>query len=305
QGSGNKWALEVGGVLEEGVLRPTTPELRLADMDRDGVDATVMYGPTDPFAIDEPELRRECYRAYDDWLLDFQASRPDRLSGVAQLCHEDPAAARDELERLAKRGIRHVNVLAARADPPVYDEAWEPFWALAEETGIPVAFHLVVITPRVRVENGVVERAVFGITQAMQLMEPITGLIVTGVLDRYPKLKIVMAESGLSWIPHVIQSLDNQYNKGKAGRLDRGGASQLLPSEYFKRQIWMTFQDDPYGIRMLPLLYEDKVMWASDYPHPASTWPYSQSVIARQLEGMPEPLRQKLLCGNARALNGI
>jgi len=113
QGSGNKWALEVAGVMEEGVLRPTTPELRLADMDRDGVDATVMYGPTDPFAIEEPELRRECYRAYDDWLIEFSSAKPDRLVGVAQLCHEDPAAARDELERVAKLGIRHVNVLAA------------------------------------------------------------------------------------------------------------------------------------------------------------------------------------------------
>jgi len=305
QGSGNKWALEVAGVMEEGVLRPTTPELRLADMDRDGVDATVMYGPTDPFAIEEPELRRECYRAYDDWLIEFSSAKPDRLVGVAQLCHEDPAAARDELERVAKLGIRHVNVLAARATPPVYEPEWEPFWALAEETGIPVAFHLAVDTRRVRVQNSAVERAVFGIMQPMQLMEPIAGLIVTGVLDRHPKLKLVMAESGLAWIPHVIQSLDNQWTKGKQGRLDRGNVSELLPSEYFKRQIWMTFQDDPYGVHMLPLFYEDKVMWASDYPHPASTWPYSREVIDRQLKGIPETLCKKLLCDNARALNGL
>jgi predicted TIM-barrel fold metal-dependent hydrolase len=292
-------------VLEEGVLRPTIPDLRLQDMDRDGVDATIMYGPTDPFAIDDPELRRESYRAYDDWLVDFQAARPDRLVAVAQLCHEDPEAARNELERVVKLGIRHVNVLAARANPPVYDEAWEPFWALAEETGVPVAFHLVVITPRTRVQSAAVERAVFGVTQAMQLMEPIVGLIVTGVLDRYPNLKIVMAESGLSWIPHVIQSLNNAWNKAKSGRLDRGGTSQLLPSEYFQRQIWMTFQDDPFGVHMLPLLYEDKVMWASDYPHPASTWPYSKQVIDKQVKTLREPLQRKLLCDNARALNGL
>jgi predicted TIM-barrel fold metal-dependent hydrolase len=88
--------------MREGELRPTTAELRLTDMDRDGADASVMYGPTDPMAIADPELRRCCYEAYNDWLIDFCAARPERLIGVAQLSMEDPAFARDELERLAQ-----------------------------------------------------------------------------------------------------------------------------------------------------------------------------------------------------------
>ena len=104
QGSGAMWAIERGGVMREGELRPTNAELRLVDMDRDGAEASIMYGPTDPMPIADPELRRACYEAYNDWLIDFCAAKPERLIGVAQLSLEDPEAARGELERLAKRG---------------------------------------------------------------------------------------------------------------------------------------------------------------------------------------------------------
>lgn len=76
QGSGAKWAIEAAGVMQEGVLRPTVAELRLADMDRDGIQASIMYGPTDPFAIDDPELRRLCYRAFDDFIFEMSSASP-------------------------------------------------------------------------------------------------------------------------------------------------------------------------------------------------------------------------------------
>src|SRR5215470_14160931 len=154
QGSGAMWAIERAGVMREGELRPTTAELRLIDMDRDGADASVMYGPTDPMPIVDPDLRRCCYEAYNDWLIEFCASKPERLIGVAQLSLEDPIIARDELARLAKRGgLRHVNILASRANPPVYDDAWERFWTLAEEIGIPIGFHLAVLVKRTRLDE--------------------------------------------------------------------------------------------------------------------------------------------------------
>ena len=224
QGSGAKWALEVGGVLREGELRPTTPELRLADMDRDGVDASVMYGPTDPFVIDDPELRRAVYQVYNDWLIEFDSASPERLLGVAQLPMDDAEAARDEMQRLAKKGMRLFNVLAARADPPVYDPSWEPFWAAAEELDVPIAFHLAVDVRRAprdapQASNPLVAGAVRTTMnmQGFQLVEPMAGLIFNGVLDRYPKLRLIMAEAGLAWVPHMIQSFDF-YNK----RLRRG-----------------------------------------------------------------------------------
>ncbi len=318
QGSGAKWALERGGVMREGELRPTVPEMRLEDMDRDGVDASVMYGPTDPLNVADPELRRACYRAYNDWLVDFCAAKPDRLIGVGHLSLEDPEFAREELERMAKQGVRHFNILAARANPPVYNKRWEPFWSLAEETGIPIGFHLCVVVKRTRPESAENEDPwvaaatnVAANHQGFQLIAPITGLIFTGMLDRHPKLKLVMAEAGLAWVPNMIQSLDTHCRRLKEGRrlIGKEGDAQhlpeMMPSEYFPRNIWITFEDDPAGVKMLGLLDENRVMWASDYPHPASTWPYSQQVIENQMHGVPEGVQQKILNGNARALYGL
>jgi predicted TIM-barrel fold metal-dependent hydrolase len=319
QGSGAMWAIERGGAMRPGELRPTTAELRLSDMDRDGADASIMYGPTDPMPIADPELRRRSYEAYNDWLSEFCAANPERLIGVPQLSLEDPLAARDELERLAKRGARHVNLLASRANPPVYDEAWEPFWALAEEVDIPVGFHLAVVVKKTRLDEGdhnannLVIRVASRFAQeppGMQLLEPMTGLIFAGVLDRHPGLRIVMAEAGLAWVPSMIQGLDIWYQRTRDGRRLTGEGPiplpRLLPSEYFHRQIWISFVDDPLGVKMVGnVLDVDKVMFGSDYPHPASTWPDSQKVIGEQWQGVSAEVRHKITRENARALFGI
>jgi predicted TIM-barrel fold metal-dependent hydrolase len=320
QGSGAMWAIERGGVMREGELRPTTADLRLTDMDRDGVDASVMYGPTDPLAIADPELRRCCYEAYNDWLIEFCAAKPERLIGVAQLSMEDPEFAREELERLSKRGrLRHFNILASRANPPVYGQAWEPFWALAEEVDMPIGFHLAVLVKKIRLDQEDREAANLVITVAsrfakdppgIQLLEPITGLIFSGVLDRHPRLKIVMAEAGLVWVPSMIQGLDIWYQRTRDGRRLTGDGPvtlpKMLPSDYFHRQIWISFVDDPLGVKMVgSILDPDKVMFGSDYPHPASTWPYSQQVIEEQMQDISPHIRKKIVRDNARALFGI
>ncbi|HEX2227883.1 MAG TPA: amidohydrolase family protein [Candidatus Binatia bacterium] len=320
QGSGAMWAIERGGVMRDGELRPTTADLRLADMDRDGADASIMYGPTDPMPIADPELRRLCYQAYNDWLVEFCAADPARLIGVAQLSMEDPVAAREELARVAQRGaLRHVNILASRAAPPIYDEDWEPFWTLAEEVNIPVGFHLAVLVKRTRLDekhrrakNAVVATASRFAQEppGIQLLEPITGLIFAGVLDRHPGLRIVMAEAGLAWVPSMIQGLDIWYQRTREGRRLTGDGAislpKMLPSEYFHRQIWISFVDDPLGVKMVgSILDSDKVMFGSDYPHPASTWPNSQQVMQEQWQGMSSQVRQRITRGNARALFGL
>jgi len=111
---GRRTALEKGGVLEPGVLRPTTTELRLTDMDRDGIDATVMYGPIVPLLIQDPDLREVCYRAYNDWLAEFCATAPDRLVGAGLIPIDDPKTAADEVRHLNQIGLRTGMFLAAR-----------------------------------------------------------------------------------------------------------------------------------------------------------------------------------------------
>jgi predicted TIM-barrel fold metal-dependent hydrolase len=307
QASGNAWAIERGGSLEVDVLRPTTAELRLADMDRDGVQASIMYGPPDPFFIDDPEIRRATFRAFNDWVLEFEKAAPERLVAVAQLDYLDPEFSADEFERTAALGIRHVNVLAATAEPSWYEKEWDRFWAIANETKIPVGSHLTVVVQRERRDPSKPNYggAVFNLGQ--QLVEPYAGLILRGTFDRYPDVRTVMAESQVSWVPNMIQTLDNGWERGRAGTIPGiFAACEQKPSEYFAKNIWMTFQDDPFGVQMLPMLFEDRVMWASDYPHPASTWPDSQRIIKRQLDGVVEDsTREKLLFKNAQELYGL
>ena len=309
---GRRHALEKGGVLEYGVLRPTTTELRLADMDRDGIDATVMYGPIVPLFIKDPDLRRACYRAYNDWLAEFCATAPDRLIGVGLLPIDDAEAAADELRYLKQIGLRQSMFLAARANPPLWQKFWEPLWQAGEETGLPIGFHLgggvrsAIDGPEGNTVGNVGVRVACG---TMQLDEALACLTFGGVFERYPGLKVVLAETGIGWIPYLLERMDDTFNRIVDAKeyWNRYGGIPLtkMPSEYFRRQVWATFQLDHVGLRLLDLVGEDRVMWASDYPHADSTFPESQKAIEEQFRGIAPETRRRVLCENARQLYGL
>jgi uncharacterized protein len=301
-------ALERAGLDEPGVLRPTDATLRLIDMDRDGIDATVMYGPVAALDIAEPELRSATYAAYNDWLAEFCASNPRRLIGVAMVPAEDPAWATTELARLAAGGvIRQVSMHIARANPPIYDDAWLPFWDLIESSGIIASFHLVLTKAMV---TGLDDRAyrIFDTSKEFitQFLDPITGMLGRGILEQRPNVKLVLAESGLGWLPWLLQDMDYRYERLRSmGSYwdSRGGIGLTRPpSETFRRQVWVTFQDDQVGLDQLAYYGPDKVMWACDYPHPDSTFPESAAVVARLTGHLDPALRRRLLHDNAASL---
>lgn len=311
--SGRRLALDRGGVLVPGVLRPTTPALRLEDMARDGVDASVMYGPIVPLLIEDPELRRVCYRAYNDWLAEFCASAPERFVGAGLLPINEPQEAADELRYLKQSGLRHAMFLAARAEPALWDDAWEPLWAAGEETGIPIGFHLGggVRTGQysgpLNLHPG--NMGVKVSSSPMQMDEPLIGVIFTGALERHPGLRLVLAETGIGWLPYLLERMDESYEKFVDAKeyWDAHGGLRITmpPSQYFKRQVWATFQTDRPGLRLLDFLGADRVMWASDYPHADSTWPDSQKFIAEQFRDIDTGARQRILCDNAKELYGL
>lgn len=304
-------ALERAGLDRPGELRPTTPELRLADMDRDGVDATVMYGPVRALDVRDPTLRSEVHRAYNDWLTSFCSASPDRLLGVAVVPAEDPAAAADEVERLAEGGrTRQVSLHVARATESVHAPAWERFWDIIEASGIIASFHLVLegwMLEGIDREPTAVYRTTRGFIT--QFLEPFVSLVGHGILERRPGARVVLAESGLGWLPWVVQEMDYRFRRLQDNRAyweERGGLDlQVAPSEIFRRQVWVTFQDDQAGLDLLHHFGEDKVMWASDYPHPDSTWPESAAAIERQTAGLDPVARRRLLHDNAAALYGL
>jgi predicted TIM-barrel fold metal-dependent hydrolase len=310
---GRRTALEKGGVLEPGVLRPTTTALRLADMDRDSVDATVMYGPIVPLLIADPELRRVCYRAYNEWLAEFCATAPDRLLGAGLIPIDDAKSAADEVRHLKQLRLRTGMFLAARVDVPLWDESWEPLWDAAAETGIVIGFHLggglrtVTFSGPKASDPG--NMGVRVACSTLQMDEPLAAVIFSGALERHPQLKIVLAETGIGWLPYMVERMDDSYQRfldaGDFWRAHGGLQLTIAPSAYFRRQVWATFQIDHVGLRLLDVIGDDRVMWASDYPHADSTWPDSQKAIAANFKDVADPARRRILCDNARALYGL
>jgi predicted TIM-barrel fold metal-dependent hydrolase len=282
-------------------------------MDRDGVDATVMYGPIVPLLIPDPELRRVCYRAYNDWLAEFCATAPKRLVGVGLIPIDDARSAAEEVRYLKKIGVRTGMLLAARVQTPLWEDAWEPLWEAGAESGLPIGFHLsgghrtvVMSGPKAHAPGNMGVRVS---CSTIQMDEPLAAVIFSGALERHPGLKIVLAETGIGWLPYMLERMDDTYQKfldapdfwQKAGGL----AITMPPSAYFRRQIWATFQTDRAGLRLLDTLGEDRVMWASDYPHADSTWPESQKAIAENFRDVPPRARRRVLCDNARELYGL
>jgi uncharacterized protein len=309
-------ALDRGGA-DETERRPARADLRLADMDRDGVEAQVMYGPVTSMIVADPALRTACVQAYNDWLIEFCSAAPRRLLGVAILPPEDPAAARDEVYRIAKTGgIRQANLQIARAAPPIHDAAWEPLWTAFEETGLLLSFHVVVFgaggallgTPA-----GLQDKtaSVFNSTKLFmgQFLDPFVDLFAWGVFERHPRLRLVMAESGVGWLPWIVQELDYRFwrlHEAKEYWDQRGGIDlRTKPSELFRRQVWVSFQDDEVAMALLPFYGDGHLLWASDYPHPDSTWPNSRRVIDRQMGHLSPEVRRQLTRDNAVRLYGL
>ena len=138
----------------------------------------------------------------------------------------------------------------------------------------------------------------------MQLDETLAGLIFSGILEKRPRIKFVMGEAGLGWIPYVIERLDHELHK--YGSKIKDHKIEMLPSEIFARQVFTTYEDEKLGVELIPRIGVDNVMWASDYPHGDSTWPHSRKALAESplAQHGPEVLR-KVTCENAARVYGF
>jgi len=298
------------GMYDQSERRPANAELRLADMDRDGVRAHVIFGPIFQISTEDPVLRAACYRVYNDWLLDFCKAAPDRLLGVPML-PENPDGATQELLRLAaKGGVRQVTLMIANINPKLDDGAWEKLWTALEATGIILSWHITVFGSRDPRAAGKAA-SVFENTKFFManFLEPFVDLFAWGILERHPRLKMVMAEAGTGWLPWLVQELDYRHWRlweAKEFWADKGGAAlETKPSELFKRQIYATFQEDAAAMSLIPFFGEGHLLWASDYPHPDSVWPNSRAAIERQMKDLSPEMRGKLTRDNAAKLYGL
>jgi predicted TIM-barrel fold metal-dependent hydrolase len=243
-------------------------------------------------------------RAYNDWAAEFNAVSPNRLVVLAMLPSHDPEVARAELERAASLGHRGALLSVFDAPDPPFEDAWERFWATANHLAVPISFHLGAGLHSIKVRPGS-WRMTAGVAVApLQLDEVLAGMIMSGILDRYPDVRVVLGEAGLGWVPYVLERLDHEHEKY------RGVVQDVVlpetPRTYFRRQVFLTYEEDHLGLELLHHVGATNVMWASDYPHGDSTWPYSRNAIQESGLGTLSPAdRQLILWDNAARLYGI
>ncbi|MGI4876760.1 MAG: amidohydrolase family protein [Janthinobacterium lividum] len=306
-------ALDRGGIVDQTERRPGVPALRLADMDRDGLYTHVIFGPVTSIRIEEEEFRDACYRAYNEWLADYCSIAPDRLIGVAMLPPYPEAAAR-ELRWLADGGkCKQANIQIAEAEPRLADKRWEPVFDLLETSGIILSFHVTVFAKAGAAfdPNKGSPGATFLHAKSFveQFLDPFVDLFAWGILERHPKMKIVIAESGVGWVPWVVEELDYRHWRlweSEAYWADKGGIPhKTKPSDLFKRQIYGTFQQSPTAMRLLEFWGPDNLLWATDYPHPDSIWPNSRAIAAETMAHLPPETIRRLTHDNAAKLYGI
>jgi predicted TIM-barrel fold metal-dependent hydrolase len=165
---------------------------------------------------------------------------------------------------------------------------------------MPVSLHA--ITGMGESQTSLSERYMLSTVISHEVEKSFSVLIFSGVLDRFPELKIVSAENNCGWLPYYLQRMDRTFERS---RYAAGFKLQLKPSEYFRRQMYCTYIDDYVGVASRHFIGVDKLMWSSDYPHQASSWPHSQEVVARDFKDASAEDRFKITRGNVATLYGF
>jgi predicted TIM-barrel fold metal-dependent hydrolase len=291
---------------KKGLRRPGDPHLRVKELDRDGVDAEVIYGILAACAMmKNPQAANEMLRIYNDFMNDFCSHYPDRLIGLACLPYSDIAAAAAEVRRVAKLGVRGVELSCSWHMSPMWHPMWDPLWEAVNEVQLPLHFHSFPIADpdsRKQLEPPIRRRGVYSSKCTVQttMWVILTGLMAAAVFERYPNIRVVLGESGIGWIPHVLEWLDFEYEDQF-----RDLQLKLRPSEYWRRQCKATFQCDRIGLKLLEEMGVETVMWGSDYPHPDGVWPESDKAIEEQFGHLPVEVTHKMTCENASKFYGL
>ena len=289
--------------LEVAIIGDWDAADRLRDQARDGVSAEVIF-PTFAlqacFASDDPGLQRALCRAYNSWAA--EAFADVRLLAVGMVSMLDIDGAAEDAARLAEQGFRALFLPAQVPTRPYNDAAYDRFWAVAEELGLPLTFHSGSgHEPRVvRGPGGAVVNYLMG----AQLDGPMVLLTMAagGALDRFPGLRVVTVETGASWLAWIMTQADSIYEDHAMWADPK---LSLKPSELIRRQCAATFMYDPVAIHNRAITGVETLMWGNDYPHPEGTWPDSQDRYAAQFEGVSDEDLHAIVAGNAARVFGF
>ena len=279
------------------------PVERLRAMDRDGVDAELLFSDLSAFRIFHRVVDgwKETARAFNDRGAEFAATDPERLLVSYQLPLVEIEYAVSELSRLV--GDHHARAVhlptkpTAIGLPDYHHERYDPLWGALSEMEIPVCIHLGVEDDLwdIAQRDPTPQMGVFTSQPAMRLSEQLGFLLLSGMLERFPLLRFVFVEPGLGWVPHYLEKLDQMATSGAYVF----PAITELPSFYFHRQVSLTFMDEKRGVAMRHDIGVENIMWSTDFPHPACTWPGSRAVVDELMDGVPADEAFLMVYGNA------
>ena len=300
----DEWDRDLRGKLG---AKPGGPEDQLRAMDEDGIDVMVLY-PTAGLhvgSLHELDFATSVARAYNDWLYHFCKTDPARLKFVALLAAQDPIAAAEELER----AVTHRGALAGvlptylPQNPDFGDTRYDPVYAMAERLGVGLGFHTGTSGNSLGGQRFRKFLSAHTIDHPAEQMMAMIGTIVGGVFERFPGLSIAYLESGIGWVPYMMDRLDEEVEKRGA---DEASYLKMLPSEYIKSgRIF-------FGIECGEKTIPDAVRWgldhtllySSDYPHWDGDWPHTVKTIRKRAD-LSESTKQKMLHDNVARFYGL
>jgi uncharacterized protein len=248
------------------------------------------------------DYKHACFAAYNRWLQEYCAEAPDRLFGMAQIAMRSVKDGIKELETAKDMGFRGV-MMPGDPQHEDYDHPdYDPFYETAVALGLPLSFHILT-TRATDLEQGRGPK-IANYPAILRANQDIIGMFILGrVFERHPKLKLVCVEGDAGWAPYQMQKMDYTYHTHRHWM--KFDAMDKTPSEYFKENIYLTFQDDWIAIKFREHLNINRLMWANDFPHTDSTWPDSQEILARHTAELTERERDAILHDNVAELYGL
>jgi uncharacterized protein len=314
----------VGALMPERTRGPITweevppaahqPVDRLAAMDADGVDRSVLYPSVagvagETFAaIEDPDLERDCVRAYNDWLIEEWAKASPRFIPQCIVPISSPAAAVAEIKRAVAAGHRGVIFPPVtdqlRAVPHINDPVWEDLWAVCEELGVPICFHAGAL-PMLEMEpypaySGVIKSAMHEIARPACAIGFLSNLLMSHILERHRNLMVVFGESTLGWVNFVIETVE--HNMKQFGALNQV-KYEVMPRELMKAQCrFVGWYDDQSLYAVCRQFGAECVLWAWNFPDATSDWPDARRLNDDRFSRLDDNDRRKVMWENAARL---
>ena len=276
---------------------------RLRDMDQDGVQAEVLYGLLGgAYQHKDLEARRAHVRAYNDALWEWCSADRRRLIPVGDVPIDPVELGVEELQRIARLGFRTAMIPVypeMLGLPRYWDRVYDPLFACAAELGFPLSVHVGenAWTSHLRSVDPTPQMRCFMSLPPLAMSETLADFLLTDICERHPGFKFVFVESGVGWIAYYLERLDTMYQRHGWWKV-----SKELPSARWYRQGHATFEEDKLGVMARERLGVSNILWATDYPHPDSTWPDSRKVVADHFAGVPEAETRQMIAGNAARL---